>query len=91
VETLSEAEIARYRGVRTMCACNRLRRASRGMTQIYDARVRMVALTEEGSRVLAEALARWEQVQRAVPKRFGEQRLRALYAELDELAAVAGV
>jgi DNA-binding MarR family transcriptional regulator len=148
---LTRDELALCRQVRSMCACNQLRRASRGMTQVYDsvvaqsgltvtqlpvlvglgsagplpvttlagalgldrttltrnlkvleqrglvqgvehegdARVRMMALTDAGSSVLSEALARWERVQQAVQERFGEQRLRALYAELDELAAVA--
>ena len=150
---LTGTEIELCREVRSMCACNQLRRASRGMTQIYDAVVarsglkvtqlpilvglgsagplpvttladalgldrttltRNLKVLETrglvaerrprrgrarahggadgaGERVLSEALARWEQVQRSVQERFGEQRLRALYAELDELAAVAGV
>jgi len=153
MEELTGSEIALCHEVRSMCACNQLRRASRAMTQIFDgvvapsglkvtqlpilvglgsegplavttlaaalgldrttltrnlevlegrglvrdvkhdgdARVRMTALTPEGSRVLSEALERWEQVQQTVTKRFGEERLRALYAELDELAAVAGI
>ena len=133
--------------VRATCACNHLRRATRGITQVYDmamapsglkvtqlpilvglgsngdtsvtaladaigldrttltrnlkvleqrglirtvehdddARVRLVALTLEGSRVLAGALERWEEVQAAVEERFGVERLCALY---DELAAL---
>ena len=55
-----------------------------------DARVRLVSLTAEGSRVLAGALASWKEVQEFVEGRFGGERLRALYGELDELSAVAG-
>ncbi len=50
-----------------------------------DARVRLVSLTVEGSRVLAGALASWEDVQETVEARFGAERLRALYGELDAL------
>ena len=135
--------------VRAMCACNQLRRATRGITQLYDAalapsglkvtqlpilvalgsagdlpvttladalaldrttltrnlrvlesralvrtsesetdaRVRMVSLTLEGSRVLSGALPRWEQMHRAVEERFGRERLIALYGELAALGA----
>ena len=135
--------------VRAMCACNQLRRASRGITQLYDgamgasglkvtqlpilvglgadgglsistladalaldrttltrnlrvleerglvstrespgdARVRIASLTPEGSRVLSGALVRWGEIQRSVEERFGSDRLRALYDELDELGA----
>jgi DNA-binding MarR family transcriptional regulator len=141
------------RRMRAMCACNRLRRSARGMTQVYDAgmgpsglkvtqmpilvalgaggdqpvtalaaalgldrttltrnlrlleerglactrpheddaRVRMVSITPAGAQELSAALARWEQVQARVEERFGAQRLRALYDELEALsAAVAG-
>lgn len=133
--------------VRATCACNQLRRATRGITQLYDvalaasglkvtqlpilvglasagdlsvstladaltldrttltrnlkvlearglvrtseseddARVRMVSLTLEGSRVLSGALVRWEEIHRAVEERFGGERLRLLYAELAAL------
>ena len=133
--------------VREMCACNQLRRATRGITQLYesalapsrlkatqlpilvglgsagdlsvstladalaldrttltrnlkvlegrglirtredddDARVRMVSLTLEGSGVLSEALARWERMQADVEQRFGRDRLRGLYDELEAL------
>lgn len=132
-----------------MCACNRLRRSARGITQVYeagigpeglkvtqmpilvalgaagdqplsalaeivgldrttltrnlrvleerglvatrpradDARVRMVSMTATGAQELSTALARWEQVQSRVEERFGADRLRALYGELDALSA----
>ncbi len=135
--------------MRTMCACNQLRRSARGMTQVYDAgmgpgslkvtqmpilvglgaggdqpltslaevlgldrttltrnlrvleerglvrtapdahdaRVRIVSITPAGAEELSAALARWERVQARVEDRFGAQRLRALYDELDALAA----
>lgn len=50
-----------------------------------DARVRMVSLTLEGSRVLGGALARWEEIQSMVEEHFGRARLRALYDELNAL------
>lgn len=133
-----------------MCACNQLRRATRGITALYesalapsrlkvtqlpilvalgsagdlsvstladalalerttltrnlrvledrglvrtregdeDARVRMVALTLEGSDVLSSALVRWEEMQCVVEERFGRDRLNALYAELEALGDV---
>jgi DNA-binding MarR family transcriptional regulator len=55
-----------------------------------DARVRLVSLTEEGSRVLVSALARWQEVQESVQAQFGDQRLRTLYGELDTLAGAGG-
>ncbi|HWI07510.1 MAG TPA: MarR family winged helix-turn-helix transcriptional regulator [Solirubrobacteraceae bacterium] len=139
--------------VRAMCTCNQLRRATRGVTQLYDAalaatgvkvtqlpilvglgsagdlsvttladalaldrttltrnlkvledrglvrtnlreddaRVRMVSLTLEGSRVLAGALVRWAEIHRAVEERFGRERLLALYDELAALDDAVGV
>jgi DNA-binding MarR family transcriptional regulator len=139
--------------VRSMCACNQLRRATRRITQLYeaamatsglkvtqlpilvglgssgdlsvttladalsldrttltrnlrvleerglvhtyehgdDARVRMVSLTLEGSRVLSGALERWEAVQLEVEEQFGRDRLQALYDELDELHGTVSV
>jgi DNA-binding MarR family transcriptional regulator len=136
--------------VRAMCACNQMRRATRGITQIYeaemtasgvkvtqlpilvglrsegdlsvtrlagalsldrttltrnlsvlekrglirmtedldDARVRMVSLTSDGEQVLSGALARWKRIQDAVEERFGKERLRLLYEELNALADV---
>jgi DNA-binding MarR family transcriptional regulator len=130
--------------VRRMCACDQLRRVSRGVTQIYDnavlpsglritqlaifvglategdapltvlaeglgldrttltrnlkvledrglirthehaddARVRMVSMTLEGSRMLTEALRLWTEVQGFVEERFGRERLVALESEL---------
>lgn len=144
---LTHQELDACSEVRAMCACNQLRRATRGITQLYDAalapsglkvtqlpilvglgsagdlpvttladalaldrttltrnlrvlesrglvrtseseqdaRVRMVSLTLEGSRVLSGALPRWEEMHRAVEERFGRERLIALY---DELAAL---
>jgi DNA-binding MarR family transcriptional regulator len=143
--TLHELDICSQ--VRAMCACNQLRRATRGVTQLYDAalatsglkvtqlpilvglgsagdlsvstladalaldrttltrnlkvlegrglvrtseseedaRVRMVSLTLEGSRVLAGALLRWEEIHAGVEERFGRERLRSLYDELSAL------
>jgi DNA-binding MarR family transcriptional regulator len=52
-----------------------------------DARVRMVSLTPVGVEALGEALERWEAVQARVEARFGPDRLRALYDELDALSA----
>ena len=144
---LTPQELDACSEVRAMCACNQLRRATRGITQLYDAalapsrlkvtqlpilvglgsagdlpvttladalaldrttltrnlkvlesrglvrtseseqdaRVRMVSLTLEGSRVLSGALVRWEEMHREVEERFGRERLVALY---DELAAL---
>jgi DNA-binding MarR family transcriptional regulator len=134
--------------VRRLCACDQLRRVTRGVTQIYDsamgpsglritqlpifvglasegdlaltaladglaldrttltrnlkvledrglirtyedaddARVRMVSITLEGSRMLTGALECWAQVQEFVEERFGRDRLIALE---DELAALS--
>jgi DNA-binding MarR family transcriptional regulator len=55
-----------------------------------DARVRIVSLTPAGADELSGALARWERVQAGVEERFGAERLRALYAELDALASAVG-
>ena len=144
---LSAKELDLCVRVRAMCACNRLRRASRTITQLYDgamaggglkvtqlpilvglgaagelsisaladalaldrttltrnlgvleerglvatresadeARVRIASLTPDGARVLAGALARWAEMQSSVEERFGADRLRALYDELDAL------
>jgi DNA-binding MarR family transcriptional regulator len=130
--------------VRRMCACDQLRRVTRGVTQMYDnavlpsglritqlaifvglstegdvpltvlaeglgldrttltrnlkvledrglirtyehaddARVRMVSMTLEGSRMLTEALRLWTEVQGFVEGRFGRERLMALESEL---------
>ena len=139
--------------VRRMCACDQLRRVTRGATQVYDnaivasglritqlpifvglasegdlpltaladglaldrttltrnlkvledrglirtyeheddARVRMVAMTLEGSRMLTAALERWTEVQQFVEDRFGRERLVALESELSAFAkALAG-
>lgn len=50
-----------------------------------DARVRIASLTPEGSRALSGALVRWGEIQSSVEERFGRERLRALYDELDAL------
>ncbi len=135
-----------------MCACDRLRRSARGITQVYDAgmgaqglkvtqmpilvglgiagdvplsalaealgldrttltrnlrvledrglvravqqpddaRVRLVSLTSAGADELSAGLERWERVQARVEEQFGAERLAALYAELEALAAAAG-
>ncbi len=51
-----------------------------------DARVRAVSLTLEGSRILGAALKRWAVAQEEVERRFGRERLQALYGELEALA-----
>lgn len=60
----------------------------RGLLRTYehedDARVRMVSITLEGSRMLTVALELWAEVQEFVEDRFGRDRLVALE---DELAA----
>ena len=55
-----------------------------------DARVRMVSMTPQGAGELSAALARWDRVQSRVEERFGAERLRALYDELDALSAAVG-
>lgn len=149
---VSAEELELCRRVRTMCACNQLRRSARAMTQAYDAgmgpqglkitqmpilvglgsagdlpvtalaealgldrttltrnlkvleerglvctrpgeddaRVRMVSMTPTGARELSSALARWAGVQERVEARFGSERLRALYDELDALRDATG-
>ena len=149
---LTQQELDICSHVRAMCACNQLRRASRGVTQLYDsalaasglkvtqlpilvalglagdlsvstlaeglaldrttltrnlkvlqtrglvrtsespedARVHIVSLTLEGSRVLSGALVGWEEMHRAVEERFGRERLLALYDELAALGAAVG-
>ena len=149
MSTLTTEDVQLCRQMRAMCACDRLRRTTRGVTQIYeaavtpsglkatqmpilvalgmagdlplttlagalnldrttltrnvrvledrglvtstshpdDARVRVLSMTPEGSRTLSSALARWEAVQQKVEAEFGEERLRALYGELDALSA----
>lgn len=54
-----------------------------------DARVRLASITADGAEVLSAALARWREVQGAVAARFGEDRLRALFAELEALSECA--
>lgn len=152
MQHLTTGELELSGEVRAMCACNQLRRATRGITQLYDAamapsglkvtqlpilvglgsagelslttlaealaldrttltrnlrvleerglidtvepeddaRVRMLSLTFEGSRVLSGALDRWYAVQRTVEEQFGRARLRALYDELAALGETVG-
>jgi len=54
-----------------------------------DARVRMAALTAEGSEALTRGLALWRGVQDAVEEEFGRPRLLSLYGELAALSATA--
>ncbi len=151
--TLPAADLELCRRMRAMCACDKLRRTSRGVTQIYetavmpsglkatqvpilvalglagevpltmlagflgldrttltrnvrvleqrglvtsagqdgDGRVRVLSITPEGQRTLSAALQRWDDVQQRVEARFGAERLRALYGELDALAAAMEV
>jgi DNA-binding MarR family transcriptional regulator len=51
-----------------------------------DARVRLASITADGTEVLSGALARWREVQGIVAARFGEDRLGALFAELEALS-----
>lgn len=66
----------------------------RGLVRTYeredDARVRIIAFTLEGSRALSAALSRWEMVQAEVEAKFGRDRLRSLYRELDALTVSIG-
>ncbi|HUR84907.1 MAG TPA: MarR family winged helix-turn-helix transcriptional regulator [Solirubrobacteraceae bacterium] len=153
MSTLTPEDVGLCRQMRATCACDRLRRTARAITQVYeavvtpsglkatqmpilvglgmagevpltmlaaalgldrttltrnvklledrglvtsfahgdDARVRILSLTEEGSRTLSAALAEWEGVQDKVEAAFGEERLRALLAELDALSAAIAV
>jgi DNA-binding MarR family transcriptional regulator len=63
----------------------------RGLVRIThyeeDARVRMVSLTPEGSRILAGAVELLQAVQHSAVARFGRPHLQALHDELDELSA----
>jgi DNA-binding MarR family transcriptional regulator len=52
-----------------------------------DARMRMEALTQDGSKALAQALQLWQGVQGATEEEFGRPRLRSLYGELAALSA----
>jgi DNA-binding MarR family transcriptional regulator len=74
---------------RTTLARNLKVLEERGLIRLYedevDARVRMVSLTQEGSRVLDGALARWTEIQHVVEEHFGRDRLKALYEELQAL------
>lgn len=51
-----------------------------------DARMRMAALTAEGSDALAQALELWQGVQRTVEEELGRARLHSLYEELAALS-----
>jgi DNA-binding MarR family transcriptional regulator len=50
-----------------------------------DARVRLVALTDAGARLLADALVIWRELQVELEREFGAPRLRALAGELSSL------
>jgi DNA-binding MarR family transcriptional regulator len=58
----------------------------RGLIRTYehedDARVRMISMTLEGSRLLAAALQHWAKVHAFVEEQFGGERLLALESEL---------
>lgn len=73
---------------RTTLARNLRVLEDRGLIRTYehedDARVRLVSITLEGSRMLTAALERWAELQEFVEERFGRDRLVALE---DELAA----
>ncbi|MGI8800891.1 MAG: MarR family winged helix-turn-helix transcriptional regulator [Solirubrobacteraceae bacterium] len=146
---MSAEDLETCAAVRTLCACNQLRRTARAMTQHYeralapsglkatqlpilvalgegrpvpitplagglaldrttltrnlrvleqrglvtmatdagDARVHLVTLTDDGARVLGDALTIWRELQREVEEAFAGPRLEALFAELSTLAA----
>jgi DNA-binding MarR family transcriptional regulator len=152
MDLLSERQLALCDEVRVMCTCNQLRRATRTITQLYDAamapsglkvtqlpilvglvsigdmsigaladalavdrttltrnvrvleqrdlvrsvgrdgdaRVRMLTVTPAGSQMLSDALVRWQEVQGAVEREVGRERLRALYGELAAVSQAAG-
>ncbi len=52
-----------------------------------DQRTRMVTLTRRGVKTLLKALPAWEQAQAHVVKGIGEERFRALLAQLSNIAA----
>jgi DNA-binding MarR family transcriptional regulator len=54
-----------------------------------DHRMRVVTLTQEGKRVLAQALPLWQQAQSQVLDRLGPQHVEALLAELSTAAALS--
>ena len=54
-----------------------------------DHRMREVTLTQEGKRVLAQALPLWQQAQSQVLDRLGPQHVEALLAELSTAAALS--
>jgi DNA-binding MarR family transcriptional regulator len=51
----------------------------------HDGRMRVVSITGEGLRVLAQALELWRAEQDEIVAAFGEERLRALFGDLSEL------
>jgi DNA-binding MarR family transcriptional regulator len=55
-----------------------------------DGRMRMVRITDEGLRVLAQALELWRVEQGGVVEAFGEARLRGLLGDLSDLIRAGG-
>src|SRR3954470_23134027 len=51
----------------------------------HDGRMRVVSITGEGLRVLAQAVELWRAEQDEIVAAFGEERLRALFGDLSEL------
>lgn len=60
-----------------------------GMTAGDDRRERVVAVTGAGTAALAAATPAWRRAQEQVAAGLGEERLRRLVDDLDDLAAVA--
>ena len=56
-----------------------------------DRRTRVVALTDQGRRSLAEALGMWERAQASVEDRFGHRSLQRLHDELSRLTDIVRV
>lgn len=54
-----------------------------------DKRMRLVALTEKGSRAKEKAVPLWEEVQRQVIKQLGEKKWRKFMGELSEVLEIA--
>ncbi|HZR44187.1 MAG TPA: MarR family winged helix-turn-helix transcriptional regulator [Ktedonobacteraceae bacterium] len=54
-----------------------------------DHRMRVVTLTQEGERILAQALPLWQQAQRHVLEQLGPQHVEVLLAELSAAVALS--
>ncbi len=54
-----------------------------------DHRMRVVTLTEEGKRVLAQALPLWQQAQEHMLRQLGPQHVETLLAELSTAVALS--